>query len=310
MERDSILHTAFDDLRNYVHREIYKAEKTFYDGEHDDSYQRVFEVDRTNHVMKVYPSEIYDNQPDDYYETWSLEKEIQYMLMSKIENCVSHYEAITLDIHENKILRQYKIFYSGQVDKIFNYKVLSDFNFLPKYKNYIKDKIIKHTNMLVDVNGKLTDTTTTFDIKQQISIQSLFTNFPIHKIEKLYLLLTQGKPFIAAEETDFINAFSGRGVSMGIKWLVKGSRNKKDISKPTLFYLIEQLMEIGLIKKNQDDLKTIVLTLFRDEDGNCFKSGSLDTSISTYKKGQNKPKPTITTRKKDIDNIISELLIP
>jgi len=164
--------------------------------------------------------------------------------------------------------------------------------------------------MLVDVNGKLTDTTTTFDIKQQISIQSLFTNFPIHKIEKLYLLLTQGKPFIAAEETDFINAFSGRGVSMGIKWLVKGSRNKKDISKPTLFYLIEQLMEIGLIKKNQDDLKTIVLTLFRDEDGNCFKSGSLDTSISTYKKGQNKPKPTITTRKKDIDNIISELLIP
>lgn len=136
----------------------------------------------------------------------------------------------------------------------------------------------------------------------------LFANFPIEKIKNLYSLLTQENPFIDAEEAEFVNAFTGN-VSTGIKWLVKNEKDNNVISKPSLFYFIDQLVVTGYINNNKNTsfLRSFVLSYFRKENGEPFKSGSLGTSITDYRKGQDKMKPTEVARKKDIDSIISKL---
>ena len=128
-------------------------------------------------------------------------------------------------------------------------------------------------------------------------------NFPTAKIQRLYQLLTKNEiPFIEADEEEFINAFSGKGVVAGIKWLVKGKN--KEISKPSLFYLIEQLEKGGFINDNNNPsfLKEVVLTLFRDENNTPFAPTTLSTSISTYSTSKNNP-----MRKDEIDKILSKL---
>jgi len=145
--------------------------------------------------------------------------------------------------------------------------------------------------------------------KNKVSTQ-IFANFPVPKIKKLYHLLTERPAFIEADEEEFISVFSGNEPKTGIKWLIKNDKNKKDISKPSLFYLIEQLVEKGYISNNHDSsfLRNISFSLFRDEEGNRFASGSLSTAITDYSKGQKKTPPSTPTRKANIDKIISELL--
>lgn len=90
-------------------------------------------------------------------------------------------------------------------------------------------------------------------------------------LKKLYSLLTTSPPLIECSETDFINAFTMRKVTHGIKWLVSGKNNK--ISKSSLFYFIDRLNDdgyISLVPKNQLNKKTEYL--FRDSLGANLKN--------------------------------------
>lgn len=90
------------------------------------------------------------------------------------------------------------------------------------------------------------------------------------QIKKLYELLTKSPPIIDCQEQEFINAFTNQPVNSGIKWLVTG--RSKQISKPSLFYLIDLLVEKELLDFQNSEYNSKVEYVFRDQFGNTIKN--------------------------------------
>ncbi len=96
---------------------------------------------------------------------------------------------------------------------------------------------------------------------------------PIEIIEKLYTELTTHKPnpIIECHKEDFINAFTGKEVKEGIKWLIVGKN--KQISKPSIFHFIDKLINLGFISASiLNDYNKYVKYIFRDSNGNELKN--------------------------------------
>jgi len=232
----------------------------------------------------------YSNNPEIYL----LEHYFRGHLLQKMINdfLEQYHLLIYSNINDDKINQKYKNYYLKTVEEIFNDKILSEFSFLSEYKGYLQNEIEKHVDVL---------TSPSLDCKNKKSIRNpLFANFPVPKIKRLYHLLTESA-FIEADEEEFVNAFSGKEITTGIKWLVTGKN--KDISKPSLFYFINQLAEKGFINNRDKDIKVLkqIVSLFRDKKNNHFDPQRLSTAISNYN-----PKAAIS-RKAKIDNIISQL---
>ena len=108
MERENDSpHIAFKDLQYFIHQELYNELEEFY----SDVYSGVANTDYENYIVTTYEGE------------YSLEHNIILKgLETKIENCISNYEALILeDIHNSKKVQNYKNFFTEQIDNIFNH---------------------------------------------------------------------------------------------------------------------------------------------------------------------------------------------
>lgn len=90
------------------------------------------------------------------------------------------------------------------------------------------------------------------------------------QIKKLYELLTKSPPLIDCQEQEFLSAFTNQPVKSGIKWLVTG--RSKQISKPSLFYLIDLLIEKELLDFHNSEYNSKIEYVFRDQFGNTIKN--------------------------------------
>ncbi|MBU2949702.1 hypothetical protein KO493_03210 [Tamlana agarivorans] len=116
------------------------------------------------------------------------------------------------------------------------------------------------------------------------------------KIERLFNLLTESPSLIDTSKEEFINAFSGKEVTIGVNWLVIGKN--KIVSKISLFYFIEELQKNNHLSNSIiHDLNKYVLYTFRDNHGQELKN--LKQSKTTIS--------NIPTQKDRIDTIISSL---
>jgi hypothetical protein len=82
---------------------------------------------------------------------------------------------------------------------------VSQFTFLSKEKEHLQNEILKYStkNPLI------------------VNLQ----NFPVPTIKKLYRLLSKNPAFIEASEEEFVNAFSGKEITTGIKRLREKSKS-------------------------------------------------------------------------------------
>lgn len=116
------------------------------------------------------------------------------------------------------------------------------------------------------------------------------------QIKKLLELLTKSPPLIDCTEQEFINAFTNQPVKSGIKWLVTGP--SKQISKRSLFYLIDLLVNKELLDFQPSEYNSKIEYVFRDQFGNGIKN-------IRQSKVRDTSKPALKDR---IDDIIDELI--
>ncbi|WP_417363317.1 hypothetical protein [Galbibacter sp.] len=87
-------------------------------------------------------------------------------------------------------------------------------------------------------------------------------------LSKLYDLLTIQPKLIECQKEEFINAFSQKVVSNGIKWRVKGKNGQ--ISKSSLFYFITSLNQGYIVEIPDTELNKRVSYTFRNAEGQPF----------------------------------------
>lgn len=289
-------YSVLKDLEDFYHYEIEELKKQFCYDYYE--YSTIVDCDDNLGIVKVHNCETNEIDTISFEDT-----ELWKALYEKTEKLKDDIDSVFMEMDSLNMPKNGFINYLSKTISSIRKNHLELFTKFPICE---KPFVTIETYLLDKYEEKLS----TKENKKETSIQNLsFANFHIHKIQKLYRLLTKNPAFIEADEKEFVNAFSGKEINTGIKWLVKNSRNNKDISKPSLFYLIEQLIKNGYISNNNNSsfLKDISLSLFRDESGNSFSSGSLATSVTNYSKSQKKKTPSKPTRKADIDKIISEL---
>lgn len=174
-------------------------------------------------------------------------------------------------------------------------KVETDFKEYPIIINFLNEMKLKIKNIkdyrdFDNVRNNL--------VPNSFSWDSLNEEDKIHQIEKLYDLLTTNPPMIESSKEEFINAFTNKAVTVGIKWLVL-AKNKKTV-KTSLFYLIDRLIEENFLENFPDvDYNSKIGYVFRDAVGGEFKN------IRQSKYGKSKsPNPILSER---IDDIIENL---
>lgn len=125
----------------------------------------------------------------------------------------------------------------------------------------------------------------------------------IAKAKKLYGLLIKEPPFIDCHEKEFVAAFTKKKVKAGVRWLAKGSKNKNEISKVDIFYLLFELRVNEII--DPDYTNKMVKYVFRNPDGAHFTN--VRSSRNSFNKWHENPNKTFTPNKYRIKDIISEL---
>ncbi|SMC33592.1 hypothetical protein [Moheibacter sediminis] len=102
-------------------------------------------------------------------------------------------------------------------------------------------------------------------------------------IETLRSLSQQlsSKSIIECSEEDFINAFMGKEVLNGVKWLIK-TKDRKHSSKPTLFAFIDYLIEENfIIEIKEREYNNAIEYVFREYNGELLKNIRQSKSSST-----------------------------
>ncbi len=125
---------------------------------------------------------------------------------------------------------------------------------------------------------------------------SLNSEEKIPNIQKLYSLLIESPALIHSSAEDFVNAFTMRKVSSGIRWLQTGKNGL--ISKSSLFYFISRLIEDNVLTETSTtNLNKKIEYLFRDAHGNTLKNIKQSKSITS----------TSPTGKDRIDSVMDAL---
>lgn len=146
-----------------------------------------------------------------------------------------------------------------RLDKL---KFLAKKNFLdyPKLEETIEKLKLGINNKLLDSPLIEIENTYSFDLDY------FHINDKINAVERLYTLLTTSPPIISADKQDFINAFTKKEITNGIKWLLK-TRNGHT-SKSSIFYFINELRkEKFLIHFDDSTFGKRVEYIFRDYNG-------------------------------------------
>lgn len=221
----------------------------------------------------------------------SLEENIKEKLSTEINKSIQYIEkGLEQRLMNPEEIKNFTFFMDKGLSTIKNTKAYSEFSFLKKYFSKIE--------IVVNAYADLNKNTRTTVIINNVYSYILTAENPETIIDKLYteLINQQPNPLIHCTKEEFINAFTGKEVTEGIKWLIIG-KNKKT-SKPSLFYFIDKLIDSGLISKSiYNDYNKYIKYIFRDKDGNELQN--IKQSKSTFSK-----KPQLANT---IDNIISSL---
>ena len=267
----------------YFEKEIHNDLKEFYQNITEELYfNHVDNIDRVKHTIKVLNLYHQDEIKSDYI-TFSFEGAIKSKLTSEIKHSKNFIEqGFEKRFSDKKEVKAYANFLRIKLNFLSENKVFNEFSFLTTY--------FEEFYILINRYSKETKS------YQFIPSFKLLADNPKEKINTLFGLLTEIPSMINCTEEEFEKAFTGQEVEQGIHWLVIGK--SKQISKVSLFYLVEKLIEHEFISSSiLVDLSKYVKYVFRDSKGDELKN--LKQSKATYSKN--------VTAKARIDGIISSL---
>ncbi len=281
----------FKNYEKFLKKDIYVKLKNFYKSfEYEGLHQRVKSINKTLHQVEFYKDSYLSNESD--FDTFYFETKIKHILLELTQNTLEQLLVVFQgNYHDQDRIKGLLDFYNIQLKELFNSKVLKEFPFLEKYHKLIFKEIVNYTipeNVEKSSAPKYLNLIVPDDENQK------------GKIELLYNLLIESPPIIDCSKDDFIKLFSNKECHSGIKWLIMGSRNKAEISKPSLVYFLRTLADIGHIDKSYFSYEnSIIINVFRDNLGNKFDSKRLSTSKSNMSK--------TPSQKERLDNIIAQL---
>ncbi|MFL0170182.1 hypothetical protein [Tenacibaculum maritimum] len=285
----STLANPFIFFDEYLEKGVYDDLKNFYDLKDDFLVQDgliTVEFDKQNHIITFINNGMVDKLPDTYI------KDFKSILKSKLDKETS----ITIQFIEQgfekrfsdkKEVKAYQNFLNIKINTLSEKKAFNEFPLLQT-----------HINKLTTIINKYTTHTNNYQFIPSFNIVSENKEQQIELINKLFLLLTEKPSMINCSKEEFKNAFTGQEIESGIHWLVLGKN--KSYSKPSLFYLINALIDAEYLNKSIiNDLNKFVAYVFRDNKGDYIKN--IKQSKAYISKNP--------TSKDRIDDIISSLKI-
>jgi hypothetical protein len=281
----------FTAYKSFLEKDIHSELKYFYNSfKIEELHQRVKSINHTSHIVELYRDSFMSN--DVNFDTHYFETTIKHRLLELTQSSLEQLLVIFQQNYHDRIRLNGLIkFYGIQLNEVFNSRRLKQFPFLEKYYSIIDKEISEYSIRGVNIAN---------DIPKCFNLIVSEDEDQKEKIEILYNLLIEYPPIIDCPKEDFIKLFSNIECSSGIKWLVKGSKNKKEISKPSLVNFLRTLSDKGHIDKSYYSYENqMIINVFRDNLGNKFKSASLSTAKSNMGK--------TTSQKEKLDNIISKL---
>ncbi len=266
-------YTPFAFYREFLDEEIYnELEKYEFEGTEvdlleyytDKNGQTFLLGEITKRDTKNYVIEYIDKGEKKIY---SLENNVKDKLTSEINKTIQYiekgFEARLMNPKEIEVFSQ---FLNRGLSIIKHKKAYSEFSFLEKYFNKIEEVISAYSTLNITDFPQII-------INNNVYSYVLISENPTEIIEKLYtgLINQEPNPIISCSKEDFVNAFTGKEVKEGVKWLIVGKN--KHTSKPSLFYFIDKLIDLGFISPNiLSDYNKYIKYIFRDSNGNELKN--------------------------------------
>jgi hypothetical protein len=167
-------------------------------------------------------------------------------------------------------VHSYKLYLQNKIKELIKLPAVKEFSYVDNYINKVSQKILLFSNeSVVDDN---TGAVSSFTIKASSQAQQLAV------IEVLYDELTLTN-FINGSKEEFVKAFTGREVSIAIKWIAKSFN--KSVNKNALFYLLKKLRSINLLDYNSKTYYKQIHHVFRGPHNEELKNLNVSNSQST-----------------------------
>jgi hypothetical protein len=149
------------------------------------------------------------------------------------------------------------------------------------------DENYKDYPFVITAINKLSSYIKLFEVTNESALVKSYywdSDYEDHKLKsitKLHKLLQSDYKLIDSSVGEFINAFTGNEIRVGIRWLGIGKNAKT--TKYSLFYFIDQLEQQNFIHDIKKGYNKKIEYVFRDKDGNFLEN--VRQSKSTFLKG-------------------------
>ncbi len=167
-------------------------------------------------------------------------------------------------------VRSYRLYLQNKIKELKKLSAVDEFPYVINHFNKISQKILLFSNEIVVDDNPVA--VSSFTIKASSPAQQLAV------IEVLFNSLTQAN-FIDGSKEEFVKAFTGKVVTIPIKWLVIG-RNKL-VNKNALLYFLKKLTSIGLLDYDHKTYYKQIQHVFRGPNDEDLKNFSESNSKST-----------------------------
>ena len=245
----------------YLENEIQKDLKVFYINITEELYyNNTDEIDKVNHVVKVL--NIHQDEVKSAYITFSFEGYIKPKLGKEIKLTKEFIElGFQKRFSDKKEVKAYADFLRIKLNSLFSNEACKEFIFLPSYFDQLDNLINQYSKQ-----------STNYSYTPSFVLIAESPSEQLSKIKVLYRLLNEEPSIITCSKEEFINAFTGNEVDEGISWLITG-KNKNYVSKPSLLYFLDELINQGLLSRNIiNDLYKFIRYVFRDHKGYELKN--------------------------------------
>lgn len=281
----STLDSPYGFFDYYFNIKVYEDLEKFY--EDYSSYGGVEHIDRKKHIFTYS-----EKRSLDYYHKRQSFTFKEFLCEFYVKEIILSNDLVDQNLQsifsDKKVVATYIDFLRIKINSFKKTKAYKEFDFV--------QEIIFKLESHIDKFGIFGNTTTLVASNCSFSLIVKDSESQVDLIGRFYKMMAKEMHLIDSTPEEFENAFTGKEVTVGIKWLVRGKN--KQISKVSLFYLIEELINNGFLSKSLfNDMNKHVKYVFRDNQGNEFKN--LKQSKSTYSE-------TVSS-KEAINEIISSL---
>ncbi len=276
----------FGYFEKYLDKTIFKDLELFYSSyENEDFAHRIKKINKSEHTVKYY-LDSYEEEKSKY-GVFSFEKRIIQKFKEELLITKRFIElGFQNRFSDKKEVKAYADFLRIKISNVFNNKASKEFPFLLLYYQQLDSLIDQYSKQSTNYSYSPSFVFIADSPEEQFS-----------KINALYKLLNEKPSIITCSKEEFINAFTGKEIDEGINWLITG-KNKKFVSKPSLLYFLDELINQGFLSRNIiNDLYKFIRYVFRDHKGNELK----------YLKQSREAMSDNPTSKDRINTIISSL---